>query len=74
MNESIVLGPVRRTRRPEPHVAELSVCRACTHAISRSDDPWDNGWRCLDGCTRCLMMIGCVPTPGGVVDETEGAA
>lgn len=62
-----LLGPVRRTRRPaaqDPHVAELGVCRVCGDLISRSDDPWDNGWRCMDGCGHCRTMIGCVPTSG----------
>lgn len=56
-----LLGPVRRTPRLDPHVAETGECQVCHHEISRSDDPWDNGWRCLGGCTWCDTMIGCVP-------------
>lgn len=78
MNKSSVkLGP-RRAQRSTPaglgpyKATEVSVCRSCSHAIGRTDEPWENGWRCLEGCDwrgvegrkRCTMMIGCVPTPG----------
>ncbi|PRY35373.1 hypothetical protein CLV43_114291 [Umezawaea tangerina] len=45
--------------KPEAQVAEVSVCRQCTHEIRRAAAPWDNEFRCAEGC-RCLM-VGCVP-------------
>lgn len=39
----------------------FSFCVVCEHQISKTDAPWDNEWRCLQGCRPCRVMIGCIP-------------
>jgi hypothetical protein len=54
------------TTRVEIAAVELSVCNACHHTATRSRDPWDNQYRCAEGC-RCTMQGCCV---GRTTQET----
>lgn len=45
--------------RVEVAAVSLLACNVCHHTASRGRDPWDNQFRCAEGC-RCTMQ-GCCP-------------
>ncbi len=47
------------TTRVATAAVERAVCNACRHTATRPRDPWDNQYRCGEGC-RCTMQ-GCCP-------------
>ncbi len=53
------------TPRPGVVITSSGYCGRCGHLATLTGEPWDNQYRCIQGC-RCTMQ-GCCPveTPTG---------